>query len=67
MHVEFHQSLRFLGVVTCLQGLGEELALCFAKHGARLILTARNEERLGVSDIIILILLQSPLAADPCI
>ncbi|KAK9827336.1 hypothetical protein WJX81_006706 [Elliptochloris bilobata] len=28
------------------QGLGEELALVFAAHGARLILTARNTERL---------------------
>ena len=30
------------------QGLGEELALCFAEHGARLILSARNEQRLEV-------------------
>lgn len=30
------------------QGLGEELALVFAAHGARLILTARNTERLQV-------------------
>ncbi len=28
------------------QGLGEELALVFALHGARLILSARNTERL---------------------
>ena len=30
------------------QGLGEELALVFAAHGARLILSARNTERLQV-------------------
>ncbi|CAL5222280.1 g4619 [Coccomyxa viridis] len=28
------------------QGLGEELALCFASHGAKLILSARNRDRL---------------------
>ncbi|CAK0786872.1 hypothetical protein CVIRNUC_010086 [Coccomyxa viridis] len=28
------------------QGLGEELAICFASHGAKLILSARNRERL---------------------
>ncbi|CAL8465292.1 g4827 [Coccomyxa elongata] len=28
------------------QGLGEQLALCFAQRGARLILSARNEQRL---------------------
>ena len=33
----------------CMQGLGEELALCFASHGAKLILSARNRERLEVS------------------
>ena len=32
-----------------VQGLGEELALCFASHGAKLILSARNRERLEVS------------------
>jgi hypothetical protein len=36
-------------IVACMmQGLGEELALCFASHGAKLILSARNKERLEV-------------------
>ena len=30
------------------QGLGEELALYFATHGARLILSSRKEEQLQV-------------------
>ena len=36
--------------MVCLgaQGLGEELAICFASHGAKLILSARNRERLEV-------------------
>lgn len=34
--------------LTLPQGLGEELALVFASHGAHLILTARNTERLQV-------------------
>ena len=36
------------------QGLGEELAICFASHGAKLILSARNRERLEVSAHIML-------------
>ena len=37
-------------MIACLgaQGLGEELAICFASHGAKLILSARNRERLEV-------------------
>ena len=36
-------------ILPCMmQGLGEELALCFASHGAKLILSARNRERLEV-------------------
>ena len=35
-------------LLTLPQGLGEELALVFASHGAHLILTARNTERLQV-------------------
>ena len=35
-------------IVCMMQGLGEELALCFASHGAKLILSARNKERLEV-------------------
>ena len=35
-------------IVCMMQGLGEELALCFASHGAKLILSARNIERLEV-------------------
>ena len=37
-------------IAACLgaQGLGEELAICFASHGAKLILSARNTERLEV-------------------
>ena len=31
------------------QGLGEELALLFAQHGAKLILSSRKEESLRVS------------------
>ena len=32
-----------------IQGLGEELALYFAAHGARLILSSRKDDQLQVS------------------
>lgn len=43
--------------------MGEELALCFAEHGARLILSARNKERLEVWRTPKLSRLDSALAA----